>query len=253
MGNKHTATDGDLAARLAEFQNLPILHEDDPEWDMGEANLHSLAEDILRYGMTAHLTSQPRYRVFANLNLHYQPRFPSIYISPDVMVAAPREPEEEDMSGYLIGRDGPAPVLVGEVLSESTAEERDLGEKLWIYAMVGVDEYLLVDHTGRFLPQRLLLKRLQADRTWMDEQDPDGGVTSQLGFRVIWDADNRLRVVDAKTGKRYARPDEAQTEAESRQRAEERVRKLEAELKRLRAASRKKQARKPPGKRRPKS
>ena len=213
---------------------------------MGEANLHSLAEDILRYGIEANLADRPQFKVFANLNLYYQPRFPSVYISPDVMVVTPSDPTIEDVSGYYIGKDGPAPVQVTEVLSAKTAQERDLGEKLWIYAMIGVAEYLLVDNTGEFLPQRLLLKRLQPDRTWKDEPDPDGGVTSRLGFRVIWDTDGRLRIVDAKTGKRYARPDEAQVEAEARQRAEARVKKLEAELKRLREQ----QAKKPPTKRR---
>jgi hypothetical protein len=250
MTNDLAAADHNLEAKLSEFQDLPILHEDDPEWDMGEANLHSLVEDILRYGIKAYLEDSPEYKViykvFANLNLHYQPRFPSVYISPDVMVVAPRDPRVEDVSGYSIGRDGPAPVLVTEVLSAKTAEERDLGEKLWIYAMIGVEEYLLVDNTGEYLPQRLLLKRLLPKRTWQDEQDPNGGVSSRLGFRVIWDADGRLRVVDARTGKRYARPDEAQTEADARQRAEARVKKLETELKRLRGQ----QAKKPPTKRR---
>jgi Uma2 family endonuclease len=246
MTNDLAATDRDLVARLAEFENLPLLHEDDPEWDMGEANLHSLAEDILRYGINASLADQPQFKVFANLNLHYQPRFPSVYISPDVMVVTPQNPTVEDVSGYYIDRDGPAPVQVTEVLSAKTAEGRDLGEKLWIYAMIGVEEYILVDNTGEFLPQRLLLKRLQTGRTWKDEQDPDGGVTSRLGFRVIWDTDGRLRVIAARTGKRFARPEEAQAEADARQRAEARVKKLEAELKRLREQ----QAKKPPTKRR---
>jgi hypothetical protein len=112
---------------------------------------------------------------------------------------------------------------VAEVLSEETAEERDLDEKLYIYAMTGIEEYLLVDVDGRFLPQRLVLKRLQPDRTWQDEQDADGGVTSRLGFRVIFDSDGRLRVVDKATGRKYARPDEA----------EARIRALEEELARL--------------------
>jgi Uma2 family endonuclease len=247
MANDLATADQDLAARLAEFENLPLLHEDDPEWDMGEANLHSLAEDILRYGIQAALADRPQFKVFANLNLYYQPRFPSVYISPDVMAVTPRDPAREAVTGYTIGRDGPAPVLVTEVLSEKTAEGRDLGEKLWIYAMIGVEEYLLVDPTGEFLPQRLLLRRLLPNRTWQDQQDPDGGVTSRLGFRVIWDSDSRLRVVDARTGKRFARPDEAQAEADARQRAEARVKKLEAELKRLREQQ---HAKKPPTKRR---
>jgi hypothetical protein len=86
----------------------------------------------------------------------------------------------------------------------------------------------------------LQLKRLRRDRTWKDEQDADGGVTSKLGFRFIIDADGRLRVTDSLTGGPYPRPDEAQAEALARRRAEERVRALEEELARLRGTGPKK-------------
>ncbi len=228
MANDILIANRDLAAKLREFHELPILHEDDPEFEMGEANLHSLAEHILRYGIAAHLVRRPEFRVFSNLNLHYQPKFPSVYISPDVMAVRPLDPKREDVTAYFIGRDGPAPLFVSEVLSERTAAEGDLGEKLWIYAMIGVEEYVLVDLLGKFLPQRLLLKRLQPDRTWRDEQDADEGVTSCLGFRVIIDHDGRLRVVNAATGKPYVRPDEA----------DQRIRALEAELNRLKGTRR---------------
>ncbi len=34
-------------------------------------------------------------------------------------------------------------------------------------------------------------------RTWQDEQDADGGITSRLGFRVVIENDGQLRVIDA--------------------------------------------------------
>jgi hypothetical protein len=163
------------------------------------------------------------------------------------MVVAPFRPLEESLSSYEIGKQGPVPLLTAEILSERSAQQKDLGEKMTLYARLGVAEYILVDMTGRFLPQRLLLKRLQADGTWKDEQDPDGGVTSRLGFRLILDADGRLRVLDAATGKRYVRPDEAEGVAEAQRQAEEarhqaeearrqaeaRIQELEAELARV--------------------
>jgi Uma2 family endonuclease len=226
---KSSEAEPTLEERLNEFQNIPILHEDDLEWDMGEANLHALAEHVLRYGIAAHLGDQPRYRVFSNMNLHYQPRFPRVYVSPDVMVVTPRVAQPDELRSYHIDSDGPPPVFVAEVLSEETAEERDLDEKLYIYAMTGIEEYLLADVNGRFLPQRLVLKRLQPDREWQDEQDANGGVTSRLGFRVTFDSDGRLRVVDKTTGRKYARPDEA----------EARIRALEEELAQLKKPRRK--------------
>jgi len=234
LNKPDSANHWDLAARVDHFQNLPLLREDDPEWDMGETNWHAVFEHIIRYGIAAHVARQPRYRAFSNMNLHYQPRFPRQCVSPDVMVVTPIVPAPDDLRSYRIGPDGPAPLLTAEVLSPETAQEGDLDTKVYIYAMIGVAEYLLVDALGDYVPQRLLLKKLQPDRTWVDEQDPDGGVTSQLGFRLIWDTDGQLRVLHAKTAKRYARPNEAQTEADRRQKAERRIRKLEAELNHLR-------------------
>jgi hypothetical protein len=177
------------------------------------------------------------------------------YVSPDTMVVKPFRPLPETVRSYQIDKDGPAPLLTMEILSERSAQQRDREEKVVLYALLGVAEYILVDVTGQFLPQRLLLKRLQPDQTWRDEQDPDGGVTSQLGFRLLIEADGQLRVMHALTGERYVRPFEAQeesrarqaeaaareaeaaareVEAEARRQAEARVRELEAELARLR-------------------
>jgi hypothetical protein len=88
--------------------------------------------------------------------------------------------------------------------------------------------------TGKFLPQKLLLKRLQADGTYKDERDADGGVTSKLGFRIIMDDDSRIRIINTATGHRYVRPLEAEAAATQAWQATERARQLEDELARLR-------------------
>src|SRR5205823_13686687 len=111
---------------------------------------------------------------------------------------------------YRIGPHTPAPLLASEVLSPRTWQQGDLTRKPMIYSELGVHEYMLADVTGGMLAQRLLLLRRQRDGRWVDEQDEDGGITSRLGFRVMLDADGQLRVIDGRTGKRYARPDEAQ-------------------------------------------
>jgi Uma2 family endonuclease len=249
------------------YEDMPILYEDEEEGDMGEANVHVVSDEILHVCLSAHLAGQPEYRVFSNMNCYYRkgPPHPKTgsppYISPDTMIVRPRRSLGEDVKSYTINRDGPAPVLVAEILSERSAQQRDLTDKVKLYAKLGIAEYILVDVTGRYLAQRLVLKRLQADRTWEDEQDPDSGVTShQLDFRIIIDTDGQLRVLDAASGKRYARPDEAQAnlerldaearerrkaervaraEAKARQQAEERLRTLEEELVRLRQKKRK--------------
>jgi hypothetical protein len=124
--------------------------------------------------------------------------------------------------------------LTVEVLSRRTYQPRDLQEKVQVYSYLGVEEYILVDVTGKFLPQKLLLKRLQADGTYKDERDADGGVTSKLGFRIIMDDDSRIRIINTATGHRYVRPLEAEAAATQAWQATERARQLEDELARLR-------------------
>jgi hypothetical protein len=115
-------------------------------------------------------------------------------------------------------------------LSQRTFRQRDLDEKTKVYAFMGVAEYILVDVTGAFLHEKLLLKRLQPDGTYIDERDSDGGVTSKLGFRLVIEQDGQLRVVNAATGKLYLRPLEAAAKIRE---AEAKTRNLEAEIARL--------------------
>jgi Uma2 family endonuclease len=214
-------------------EDLPILYQEEEDDGMGEANLHTLWAHILFHGLKAHLAKRPELRVYTNLNLYYRkrPLHPKTKSRPnvaaDTMVVQPFTPLPEDVQSYTIAEDGPAPLLAAEVLSKGTARKRDLNQKLEIYAALGVDEYLLADPTGRFLAERLLLKRLQHDRTWKDERDPDGGITSRLGFRIVLEADGNLRVVDVATGRRFIRPSDA----------DQRVCELEAEIQRLRRSA----------------
>lgn len=132
------------------------------------------------------------------------------------MIVSPFEPLPENQVSYTIGRDGPPPLATIETLSLRTAQQRDLDEKITICARLGVAEYILVDPSSQYLPQRLLLKRLQPDGTYRDEQDADGGITSNLGFRIVIESDGKVRVIHAATGWRYPRPDEAMAEARRR-------------------------------------
>jgi hypothetical protein len=209
-------------------EDIPLLHEDDEEGEMGESTVHTESTHIAFYGIKGHLADRPELQVCSNLNLYYSEQDPTAYVSPDFMVMEPEE-VNETIASYRLEVDGPAPLLVGEVLSERTAQQGDLGDKLRVYAQLGMREYILIDVTGNFLPERLLLKRLRKNRTWKDEQDADGGITSKLGFRVVIDEDGQIRLIDVKTGTRYPRPMEAQMLVD-------RLRELEEELAQLRRA-----------------
>jgi Uma2 family endonuclease len=236
-----------LAPPPGALDDIPIMYEDEDEGEMGESNLHRTTGEILHVCIRAHLKDDHRLQAFANMNVYYreEPKHERTrsapYISPDVMIVAPFARLPENQVSYKIGRDGPAPLTTMEALSERTAEQRDLDDKIIICARLGVAEYILVDPPGEYLPERLLLKRLQPNGTYRDEQDADGGITSVLGFRIVLDADGKVRVINARTGWAYIRPDEADDvarlrleEAERRRAAEEALRAAEAELHALR-------------------
>jgi len=222
-----------------ELDDIPILYEDEGEEEMEESNIHVVTGQIIHVCVGAHLANLARYQVFANMNLYYLPGPPHPqtrslpYVSPDVMVVEPLDPLEGEVRSYTIGRDGPGPLVTVETLSQRSGQQRDKEEKVIVYARLAVPEYILVDVTGAYLPERLLLKRLQSDGTYRDERDTDGGVTSNLGFRLIIEADSQVRVLDVVTGRKYVRPREAQAEADARQAMAEKIRVLQEEIEKL--------------------
>jgi Uma2 family endonuclease len=216
--------------------DVPVMYEDEGQEEMGESEIHTTTVWILDTCLRAHLARRAECRVFCDLDVYYHPVDHWAYVSPDVMVVSPGRTFPGTLISYRIGEDGPAPTLVVEVLSRRSFQQQDLTNKPIIYADLGVREYVLADPTGAFMPEKLLIKHLQPDRTWTEAQDPDGGVTSGLGFRVIIESDGHVRVIDSKTGKRYVRPAEAQAELDAQQ---EQIRKLEAELSRLQGQPRK--------------
>ncbi len=241
----------------------------DEEGEMGESSLHTHTCDILIFGLEAHFAGRTGYRVFRNLNFFYSWEDPNKFVAPDAMVVETSPPLPVRLSSYRLGQDGPVPRLMAEVLSPRNYQEVDLQKKPELYRTIGAPEYILIDVSGALMPRRLLMMRRQADGNWREEQDAGGGVTSQLGFRLIIEADGELRVLDVQTDKPYLRPDEARSaadqlpaevearrqaeqrlaaeaaarrqaeerqvaEAEARRQAEERIQALEEELARLR-------------------
>jgi Uma2 family endonuclease len=223
--------------------DVPVMYEDEGQEQMGDSEIHTVTLAILDTGLRAFLAGRPDYRVFSDLNVYYHRIDHWAYVSPDVMVVSPTRGLPAAVTSYRVGEDGPAPTLAVEVLSRRSFQQQDLTNKPIIYADLGVQEYILADPTGAFMPQKLLIKHLQPDRTWIEEQDPDGGVTSGLGLRLLIERDGHVRVIDSKTGKRYLRPAEAQAEVDALQMTSEaqqkRIRALEEELSRLRGQLRK--------------
>ncbi len=242
--------DGDVLP--LDSAGLPLMYEDEGMENMGDSDIHTRTGDILLLGTESHLSPRPGFQVFWNLDLHYSLDKKKAFVSPDLMIVKLRKRLEFPTS-YRIGRDGPAPVCVTEVLSKRSQQQRDRTAKPVLYARLKILEYILVDPLAQFMKQTFLLKRLRRNGTYEDCIDADGGVTSRLGFRLVLEGDGLIRVVNAQTGVGYPRPREtlqiaaerdeaerrAEAEAEARRQAEDRARALEQELARLRGKGKK--------------
>jgi Uma2 family endonuclease len=190
--------------------DVPVMYEDEGQEEMGETEWHTLVMEIVAYALRAHLREQPVRRVYTDMNLYYHRLDPDAYVSPDVMVCEPTVPPEDWLRSYRVGTQGPAPLLVVEVLSRRSAQQQDLTNKPWIYATLGVSEYLQLDPTGEFLPERLRLLQLEPDLTWTTCRAQGQGVVSRLGFRVIIEPSGLPRFQDA-SGQPYRYPSEAES------------------------------------------
>jgi len=188
----------------------PIVFEDLGTEGIGESRPHTTTEAILFLALEFHFQKRmPTATVLSNMNCYYTDENRRSHVSPDVMVVDPPLPLSPTLRSYRIGRTGPAPFLTVEVLSERTHRQGDFGLKPILYASFGVQEYLIVDVTGEFMPERLLLKKRVGDERWDDEYDTGEGVVSSYGFRVAIEGDGQVRVSDDSTGHAYPRPDEA--------------------------------------------
>ena len=148
----------------------------------------------------------------------------------------------------MISDQGKPPDFVLEVASPSTAEV-DTVHKRQEYAALGIREYWRFDHTGESHGTRLAGDRLVGDRYEpIDIVEIAPGVlqgeSEALGLWLRWE-DGELGWYDPATGEHIPTFDSTQAELaaeraainlerEARQAAEQRVRELEAELRRLR-------------------
>ena len=152
---------------------------------------------------------------------------------PDLLVAFDVDPAAYEASnGYIISEQGKPPDFVLEVASASTAGT-DVGEKRDDYARMLIPEYWRFDKTGQCHGTRLAGDRLvngvyaPIDIEELSE-DVLQGYSEALGLYLRWER-GELGWYDPATGQHIATFD---TERERADRAEARIRQLEARLNR---------------------
>ena len=153
---------------------------------------------------------------------------------PDLLIAFDVSPEDYHASrGYIISEQGKPPDFVMEVASPSTAEV-DTGPKREDYAALGIPEYWRFDETGSDHGDRLAGDLLEGDSYRpipIDEITPGvlQGYSLALNLIIRWDH-GQLVWIDPATEAPILTYEDQQRRADE---AEERVRELEQEVRRL--------------------
>ena len=134
--------------------------------------------------------------------LYYEEGNPRRFVAPDCYVTfGVLRDAVRPHNSYFTWHVGRAPDFVLEIASESTVD-KDLGDKIAIYASMGVGEYWLYDATpdSRYCGAPLICLLLVGGRyvSVPPETLPDGrirGYSPTLGLELYWD-DGRLRFYD---------------------------------------------------------
>jgi hypothetical protein len=188
--------------------------------------------------------------VLANQFLYYAPGVPSARVAPDVMVVFGVQPGGRDY--FKTWEEGQVPAVIFEITSAST-QSRDRGDKMTLYALLGVQEYWLFDPKGEWIKEQLQGYRLEAV---LEEGEPLNRYTAMsdttsavLGLRLqvegallgCYRLDNGQKLLvpselAAQLRQTAARLQQAEQLAAQEQRARQQAEQL-AEQQRLRAES----------------
>lgn len=202
-----------------------------PETDgkpMAESDLH---RDMMLYliRLLQRFFAGQMVYVSGNLLVYYEQGNRYRSVAPDCFVVRGIDPHLRKT--YKIWEEGKAPEVVFEVTSHSTQNE-DLGQKMGIYAQMGVQEYYLYDPTADYLQPSLRAFVLQGggyvpmtpvrdevdlgDLAVMpDPTEPPEFISPLLGLRITLDEGNQLHFYDLRDGKRLLSDEEARYAAEA--------------------------------------
>ena len=242
---------------LLEFPLTPELFLDPQLEDkMIQGDWHDVTCRDIMTALVSHFRSQPEVLVVHDMKHFLLPRLPAP--SPDVSVIRGIR-HRRKRSSFVVAEEGVFPTLIIEVVSPGSLRVRqtDLEDKVALYRLAGIPEYLIVDAVRGpdDWSYRLQGYRKQ-DEGWYHsiELDAEGRFLSEtagLWFQVAPDGQRVLiyeypsgrRLLNALEQEERAERAEAEAmqakrkalcEAEARRAAEERLAQLRAEIERLR-------------------
>ena len=170
--------------------------------------------------LEAHFAHKPDVYISGDILMYYREGDPRKSISPDVLVCFGINPKLRKT--YKVWEEGKAPDFVMEFSSDSTYE-KDLNEKMDVYASLDIQDYFLYDAEGLYLPTPLMGFTLVDGHYVEIPSDDEGGIRSSaldLDFRL---QDGEIRIYDPVADEWIL------TRAEQTEIAEARAEKAEAE------------------------
>ncbi|HLH60934.1 MAG TPA: Uma2 family endonuclease [Ktedonobacteraceae bacterium] len=217
------------------------------EDEMGETADHAILVNYLM-AVLDWLFHGQLYAIYENLNFYQTPNKHERPIAPDIAVI--QGVAFRRVKSWRVGIYGPAPQVVFEIGSEETWA-KDLGEKVWKYARMGVEEYYAYDPNDPMLS----LSRRKGQRLFGWQRDALTGLLEPLSLNdqgQLWSPrldsyliadEQHLRLLDSRGEPRLTR-EQAEAEARKmeqlraeaeRQRAEREARRAQAEHQRAEA------------------
>ena len=143
--------------------------------------------------LEVHFTNKPDVYISGDIMMYYREGDPRKSISPDVLVCFGINPKLRKT--YKTWEEGKAPDFVMEFSSDRTYE-KDLNEKMDIYASLEIQDYFLYDAEGLYLPSPLMGFTVEDDVYVPIPPDDNEGIRSSvlgLDFRL---QDGEIRIYD---------------------------------------------------------
>ena len=223
MTTSDTLTTAQKSALRFRLPDIPEKHPDDM------TTMKHLAQNGNMYNLLLHLGNQETTIVSGDRYMCQAPGGAMRY--PDLLVAFNTDPALYELqNGYIISEQGKPPDFVLEIASRRTGAV-DTGVKRDYYESLGIAEYWRFDETGEYHGARLAGDILTAGRfrpAAIEALAGDAlrGYSAALGLYLHWE-DEQLALYDPATGAPIA---SLETERARADRAEARVRQLEAML-----------------------
>lgn len=218
----------------AEKEKFSYVPTDDlyPEEDGEPMAASDLHRDQLIWTIEAlktHFSDDPSVYVSGDILMYYVEGAPEFSISPDVLVSFGIGMKLR--RNYLVWKEGKAPDFVMEFSSKNTWT-KDLTDKKDIYASLNIQDYILYDAEGLYLPSQLMGYELVDGNYKEITPDAEGGIHSSslnLDFHI---REEELGIFDPETGewvKTRAEEEAARADEEAAARREETTRAETAE------------------------